>query len=100
LFATVTLYPAEAGGKTVPIASGYRCPCMMSKAEPGWDAILVLEDGLLAPGQVGRAGFVFLSEEAACAARIKGRFFLWEGRFIGEAEVLAADPGGFTPLER
>ena len=36
-----------------------------------------------------RLGFVFLSgEEAADALRNVGIFYLWEGRFIGEARVI------------
>lgn len=43
-------------------------------------------------GEHRRVGFVFLSgEEAAAALRKAGRFFLWEGRCIGEA-VVAKDP--------
>ena len=36
-----------------------------------------------------RLGFVFLSgEESAAIFRQAGKFFLWEGRFIGEAVVV------------
>jgi len=44
----------------------------------------------LKPGESRRVGFVFLSgEEAAAVFRRAGVFYLWEGRFIGEAVVVS-----------
>jgi hypothetical protein len=40
------------------------------------------------PGTERRVGFVFLTEEGAETMKQAGRFFLWEGRFIGEASVV------------
>jgi hypothetical protein len=43
------------------------------------------------PGDRRRLGFVFLSgEEAAEIMRRAGRFYLWEGGFIGEADVVGS----------
>jgi hypothetical protein len=43
----------------------------------------------MAPGDRRRLGFVFLSgEQTANLFRRAGRFFLWEGGFIGEAVVV------------
>jgi len=43
----------------------------------------------MAPGDHRRVGFVFLSgEEAVTELRKVGRFYLWEGRFIGEAVIV------------
>ena len=79
---------------------------MVDKGEPleGWDALLLLRDQPLNPGETRRLGFVFLSgQEAVKPLRAAGRFYLWDGRFIGEAVVvedfssddafLAADSG-------
>jgi len=42
------------------------------------------------PGESKRIGFVFLSgEEAAGILRKAGKFYLWEGRFVGEAVVVS-----------
>jgi hypothetical protein len=64
---------------------------MVSKTEPlcGFDALPLLRDEPLLPGQRRRIGFVFLSpEQALVAIRAARRFYLWEGRFVGEAEVV------------
>jgi hypothetical protein len=48
-----------------------------------------LLDAPLAPGERRRLGFVFLSGgDAAAIFRRAGTFYLWEGRFIGEATVV------------
>ena len=65
---------------------------MVSQAEPlvGWDAIPLLRDDPIAPGEQRRIGFCFLAgDEAATVMRNAGRFYLWEGKFIGEAVVVS-----------
>jgi hypothetical protein len=59
----------------------------------GWP---LLGDTPIEPGEQRRVGFVFLSgEEAAAIMRKAGTFYLWEGRFIGEAKVIgSSDPVG------
>ena len=92
LIADVTLYPAEVDGRKSPVFPGWGCPCSLTKDTPlvGYDGWPLLGDAPMAPGESRRVGFVFLSgEEAATLFRKAGRFFLWEGRFIGEAFVVA-----------
>jgi len=93
LIADVTFYATEAGGKTAPVFSGYGCPCLVSKAEPlqGWDARLVFDGEPILPGQKRRVGFAFLSREGARTMSEARHFFLWEGRFVGEAVVCDDD---------
>ena len=65
---------------------------MVSMMEPlvGRDAMLLLGDAPLVPGEQRRIGFYFLAgEDAAEIMRQAGRFYLWEGGVIGEAEVAA-----------
>lgn len=84
------MYETAAGGRTGPAYSGWGCPCMVSQMEPliGYGALLLIGDEPLLPGETRQLGFVFLShEEAIPAMRTAGRFFLWEGRFVGEAIV-------------
>lgn len=91
LIANVTLYPSTEGGKNLNAQPGWGCPCFCTKSitVSGWDGRPLL-DGPLAPGDKRRLGFVFLSgEEAANALRKAGTFYLWEGRFIGEAVVVS-----------
>jgi hypothetical protein len=90
LIADVTLYTTAEGGKKLAAQPGWGCPCCCSKSSPvvGWDGLPLL-DGPLAPGDRRRLGFVFLSgEEAADVLRKAGTFYLWEGRFIGDAVVV------------
>ncbi len=55
-------------------------------AYDGWP---LLGETAIQPGESRRLGFVFLSgEETAKMFRDAGKFFLWEGGFIGEAVVV------------
>jgi hypothetical protein len=93
LIADVVLYPAEAGGKKISAAPGWGCPCCPSKSTPvpiAYDCWLLLGDTPLAPGEKRRVGFVFLHPaESVEALRKAGTFYLWEGRFVGEAVVVS-----------
>jgi hypothetical protein len=65
---------------------------MVSNKEPwiGFDALPLLRDDPLLPGQRRRLGFVFLSpDDALPVVREAGRFYLWEGRIVGEADVVS-----------
>lgn len=87
LIADVFLYPTDRGGRTSPISKGYRCPCFVAKdgTEAGWDCVVV-GGGPVAPGERAQLGLIFLSGAEAVKALTQGpKFYLWEGRFIGEA---------------
>ena len=90
LVAHVKLFPTDVGGKSRPALPGYGCPCMTSKVPPfqGFDTRLQLGGTPLHPGDQRKVGFVFLTPEGAAAMREAGTFYLWEGRFIGEATVV------------
>jgi hypothetical protein len=91
LTADVTLYSTANGGKKHPAMPGWGCPCVTVKAEPlvGYDGWPLLGDIPLHPGDTRRVGFVFLSsDEAARVIRAAGKFYLWEGKYIGEATVV------------
>ncbi len=90
LVADVLFYPTEEGGKRLTAQPGWGCPCSCSKSTDAvfYDAWPLLEKPL-SPGESRRLGFVFLSgEEAAAVFRRAGKFYLWEGHFIGEATVV------------
>jgi hypothetical protein len=94
LIADVTLYPTEMGGRESSALPGWGCPCCVSRQEPvsGYDGWPLLDDLPMEPGEQRRVGFFFLSgEEAAVIMREAGTFYLWEGRFVGEAKVVGAD---------
>lgn len=89
LIAEVLIYPAEDGGRSTAIQPGYACPCFVEKvnSDEGWDARLQLGDRPLEPGMRRQVGFIFLSSEGTERMRRARRFYLWEGRFIGEALI-------------
>lgn len=92
IVADVRMYETVEGGRKHPAEPGWACPVMTSNVEPlqGFDALPLLRDRPLEPGEHRRLGFVFLSpEEAVAAIKKAGRFYLWEGRFIGEAAVVS-----------
>lgn len=54
----------------------------------GRDGRPLLGHSEMRPGESRRLGFVFLSgAEAAAEIRRAKKFYLWEGKFIGEATV-------------
>ena len=95
LVADVYLYPTSEGGKRRSVELGWGCPCSVEKSTdiPAWDGWPLL-DSPLAPGDRRRVGFVFLcGDEAATVLAKAGKFYLWEGHFIGEATVITDDQG-------
>jgi hypothetical protein len=84
------LYPTKDGGRKSAITMGWGCPCSAKKTlEEAWDGYPLL-DRELAPGERRRVGFVFLSGDTAVSAlKPRGRFYLSEGQFIGEAKIVA-----------
>jgi len=98
--ADLVLYASEDGGRKQPAYLGFCCPCFLQKIElkaglEGWktnptayDACPLLGDKPMQPGETRRVGFVTLSPESADVLASSGRFYLWDGRFIGEARVV------------
>lgn len=84
------LYPTAEGGRANPILPGFGCPCSLRKEEPweGYDGWPLLGDEPLFPGEMRQIGYFFLFPESAEKVRRAGKFYLWELKFIGEAEVL------------
>ena len=90
LFADVTLYTTENGGRlgsTPP--EWFACPCVINREDlQGWDCRILLGGIPMSPGDTRRVEIIFLSPESALPKlRAAGAFFLWEGRVIGEARV-------------
>jgi hypothetical protein len=91
LIADVTLYRSVDGGRRTSAQPGWGCPCCLSKDAPivGYDGWPLVGDTALEPGERRRLGFVFLSgDETAKLLRDAGKFFLWEGGFVGDAIVV------------
>lgn len=91
VIADVTMYPTAEGGRVSAAHPGWGCPCCVSRDPPivGYDGWPLLGETTLGPGDQRRLGFWFASgEEAAEIMRAAGRFYLWEGKFIGEAVIV------------
>lgn len=90
LVADVWLYETANGGRACPALPGFGCLLMTSRDLPysGWDGLLLLRDQPMHPGERRRLGFVFLTPESALPVfRQAERFYLWDGRFIGEGTI-------------
>jgi hypothetical protein len=90
LTAAVILYSTSNGGRIETMQPGYGCVCTGSKSLPiqgGFDARLLLGEQPLHPGEQREVGFVFLTAEGTETARKAGKFYLWDGRFVGEATI-------------
>jgi hypothetical protein len=87
------LYPTDCGGRSQPIGPGWGCPCTIQQEEGsgwiGYDGWPLLGERMMSPGETRRVGMVFLSgQDAVSVLSRPGKFFLWEGRLIGEATIV------------
>jgi hypothetical protein len=93
LVVDLTLYATEIGGKKFPISLGWGSPCTTQNEQGagwvGYDGWPLLVDGPMSPGESRRVGYVFLMGQEAvrylCSAE---KFYIWEGRIVGEASVV------------
>ena len=89
LTVSLTLYSTEQGGRTPPILPGWGCPCFGDPDNGWWDGYPMLGDEPMYPGETRVTGYSFLSgDEAAAGLSRTPKFYLWERRAIGEAEVI------------
>lgn len=93
LIVDLWLYPTDQGGKLLPIQAGWGSPCTIQREEGsgwvGYDGWPLLGDSPMAPGDRRRVGYVFLSgEEAVKYLTASDKFYVWEGRIIGEATIV------------
>jgi hypothetical protein len=86
-FAEITLYSTDKGGRQSPItAEWFGCPIKVHERDfSAWDFRMLLRGETIAPGETKRFGVVFLMPEAAALFRLLPKFYLCEGRVIGEA---------------
>jgi len=96
LIVDLTLWPTEKGGRKSAIRLGYGSPCTVQRERGDewicWDGWPLLGDTELAPGQSCRVGYTFMSgQQAVEALSVNGKFYLWEGHLIGEAQIVAPE---------
>jgi hypothetical protein len=91
LFADVRLYAVDEGGKTQAVLDDFRCPLFVSRdtSAGGWDVRMQFTGSPFEPGTERRVGLAFLSDQGAQAIRNARRFYVWDGRFVGEGIVVA-----------
>lgn len=91
LVADLHFYSTADGGRQSAAPPGWGCPCMVSQQRPlsGYDGWLILSEPLQPGEKRAAVPFVFLSSEGADVMRKAGRFYLWEGKFIGEAVIVS-----------
>lgn len=90
LVADVRLYPTVQGGPSKPLRGDVRCPVSTSKdaALRRREVQMQLGEEPFTPGTERRVGFRFLTAEGLREMKEAGHFYLWGGRFIGEATVV------------
>jgi hypothetical protein len=96
LVVDLVLYPTEAGGKSLPIGLGWGSPCTIQSEEGsgwvGYDGWPLLIDGPMSPGETRRVGYFFLSGQEAVNYLSKAeKFYIWEGRIVGEARIVNSE---------
>jgi len=94
LIADLWLYPTEDGGRKQAVGLGWGCPCtIQSEQGSGWvgyDGWPLLGDQLMMPGERRQVGYVFLAGlQAIGYLQSAAKFYLWEGRIIGEATIIS-----------
>ncbi|NNE57757.1 MAG: hypothetical protein HKN36_06580 [Hellea sp.] len=73
------------------MAPGYGCPCFSrpDTTLSGFSGFPQLGDRWMSPGDIRELGYVFLVPEVAVPEFKKaGKFYLWDGGIVGEAEIL------------
>ena len=85
--AKITLYPTHQNGrKSLITGEWYGCPCKFHEADfSAWDCRILINGEPFAPGETKEFAIVFLTAEIAPLFGLVERFFIWEGRVIGEA---------------
>ena len=93
LIVDLVLYTTERGGRVASAVPGWGFVCVQDQvASPGWDGWPLLGKRSIRPGESRRVGLFLLSgEEAASSLRRARKFFIWEGRVVGEAIVVDED---------
>ncbi len=83
----LTLYPPEKGGRKEPITrEGFGCPCRLGETDDTFaDCRLYLSGQQILPSETKRVGIRFSYEPAVTLFRTARKFYLWDGRIIGEA---------------
>jgi hypothetical protein len=86
------LYETDTGGRKLPISPGdpiFRCPAFTQKDKSlgGWTCFFDIGETPMAPGETRVVGASPLTSEGLELMREAGKFYLWDGKFFGEATI-------------
>jgi hypothetical protein len=84
-------YPVDQGGPEREKSQGWECVCFedIERTKPGHHGWPLLADKPMGAGETRRVGFVFLAGDSVAEEyRDVGKFYVWEGRVIGEADIV------------
>lgn len=88
----LTFYDKDKDGPKLRKSTGWGCPCFIHLNQmdpPGFDGWPQFGDTDMGAGETRDVGIVFLSGKRAADFFLQsGKFYLWEGRFIGEAVII------------
>ena len=95
---SLTLYPTEESVRSTPIIPGWMCSCFAVKdpfenrraKASASDGAPILVDGQMELGTTQVVDFIFplAGKDAVPLVEKSTRFYLWEGGYVGEADVL------------
>lgn len=90
LIAEVRFYPTSESGRKSPVPNGYGCPCILNPELPeGNDARFLFANDWVELGETVTAKLCFMLGHEVAGKYIQARrFYLWEGKVIGEATVV------------
>jgi hypothetical protein len=80
--------PIKAANLSPFLGMGLSLHTTLDLEEPAWDSWPILGDVELPPGDWPLWLDVLSGDQAASTIRQTGKFYLWEGRIIGEAVVV------------
>jgi hypothetical protein len=94
----LSLYPEEISTRSNAILPGWSCPCFAVKEAfenrraqiPASDGAPILVDGPMQLGETREVDFIFplAGKDAGPLIEKVTKFYLWEGGYIGEVDVL------------
>lgn len=91
IIARVEFYPTEKGGKKIPTPSNFfNCPLEFNNRNNYFDCRMLLDEiGAIYPGGKAIVPIKFLDPETVLSfIEVGDKFRIWDGRFVGEGEVI------------
>ena len=91
VIATIRMYPRNEEGAVKTKRNGWRAPCFSQKSVDvgGYTGHFIVDGEGLTAGMRKNVGIKFLNKANALKEfSVSGIFYIWEGRFLAEAEII------------